>query len=130
MFGVFQQSELRIELNASEAAIRDSLLRPEQFRQWLGPETFSQDMGDRLETGMQFTGWLGPVAIRHQVDAIEPNSLRLLLSQGVDGFHEWYWGEGWVQSSLQGISLLPLNLGQTLSLLRLRQYLTRQEPSQ
>ncbi|GAB4462629.1 MAG: hypothetical protein OHK0037_13870 [Elainellaceae cyanobacterium] len=125
MLGVFQQSELRIELNASEAAIRDSLLRPAEFRQWLGPQTFASDLGDRLEPGMQFTGWLGPVAIRHQVDSLDANSLRLLLSQGVDGFHQWYWGEGWVQSSLQGISLLPLNLGQTMSLMRLRQYLTR-----
>ncbi|WP_448601697.1 hypothetical protein [Thermoleptolyngbya sp.] len=129
MLGVFQQSELRIELNASETAIRDSLLRPTEFRQWLGPQTFSPDLGDRLEPGMQFTGWLGPVAIRHQVDVLDSNSLRLLLSQGVDGFHQWYWGEGWVQSSLQGISLLPLNLGQTVSLMRLRQYLTGQNPA-
>ncbi|HIK41564.1 hypothetical protein [Thermoleptolyngbya sp. M55_K2018_002] len=129
MLGVFQHSELRIELNASEAAIRDSLLRPAEFRQWLGPQTFSPDLGDRLEPGMQFTGWLGPIAIRHQVDVLDSNSLRLLLSQGVDGFHQWYWGEGWVQSSLEGISLLPLNLGQTVSLMRLRQYLTRQSRS-
>jgi len=44
-----------------------------------------------------------------------------LLSQGIDGFHEWYWGEGWVQSRLEGVSILP-NLGQTLNLLRLRQF--------
>ncbi|MGB5971491.1 MAG: hypothetical protein WBG70_24515, partial [Spirulinaceae cyanobacterium] len=59
-----------------------------------------------------------------QVEIASPNCLRLLLSKGIDGYHEWYWGEGWVQSRLEGISYLPLNLGQTLSLVKLRQFLT------
>jgi hypothetical protein len=50
------------------------------------------------------------------------------LSQSIDGYHEWYWGDGWVQSRLEGISLLPLNLGQTLSLLRLREFLKHHTP--
>jgi len=53
--------------------------------------------------------------------------LRLLLSQGIDGYHEWYWGDGWLQSRLEGISFLPLNLGQTLSLLKLRLFLSNQK---
>jgi hypothetical protein len=53
----------------------------------------------------------------------EQNCLRLLLSLGIDGFHEWYWGDGWVQSLLEGVSLLALNLEQTASLLRLRGFL-------
>jgi hypothetical protein len=73
---------------------------------------------------LTFTTWTGPVAIQHQVEVQDSNCLRLLLSQGIDGYHEWYWGEGWVQSRLEGVSLLPLNLGQTLNLLRLRQFLT------
>jgi hypothetical protein len=67
---------------------------------------------------------MGPVAIQHKVEVAQVNCLRLLLSQGIDGYHEWYWGDGWVQSRLEGISLLPLNLGQTLALLRLRQFIT------
>lgn len=40
----------------------------------------------------------------------------------------WQFRNFWVrgnakQSRLEGVSLLPLNLGQTLSLLRLKQYL-------
>ncbi len=35
MLGNFQQSQLRIEVEASETAIRDSLLRPMQLQQWL-----------------------------------------------------------------------------------------------
>ncbi|HEY9659389.1 MAG TPA: hypothetical protein V6C65_13110 [Allocoleopsis sp.] len=123
MLGTFQQSNLRIELAATEQQIRDSLLCPAQFRQWLFPQTFPATLPDRLSSGLVFTSWIGIVPIRHQVDKVDANGVRLLLSQGIDGFHEWYWGEGWVQSCLEGFSLLPLNLGQTLSLLRLRQFL-------
>ncbi|HEY9847807.1 MAG TPA: hypothetical protein V6D03_16615, partial [Candidatus Caenarcaniphilales bacterium] len=73
--------------------------------------------------GLVFTSWLGPIAIQHKVEVAEPNCLHLLFSQGIDGFHEWYWGENWVQSRIEGVSLLPLTLGQTWSLLRLRQFL-------
>jgi hypothetical protein len=59
---------------------------------------------------------------------VNENGLRMLLSQGIDGYHEWYWGEGWVQSRLEGVSLLPLSLGQTLSLWRLRFFVTQKSP--
>ncbi|WP_088890801.1 hypothetical protein [Leptolyngbya ohadii] len=123
MLGSFQQSVLRIELDASAQQIRDSLLRSDQFRRWLAPQTFSQGLPETLYTGLTFTSWIGPVSIQHQVDRAEEDGLRFLLSQGIDGYHDWSWGEGWVQSRLEGVSLLPLNLGQTLSLLRLKQYL-------
>jgi hypothetical protein len=125
MLGTFQQSNLRIEIEASEEKIRDSLLRPAQFQQWLYPQRFSTGLPDHLYKGFTFTSWIGPLPIQHQVDMAEPNGLRFLLSQSIDGYHEWYWGEGWVQSRLEGFSLLPLNLGQTLGLVRLRQFLTR-----
>jgi hypothetical protein len=127
MLGTFQQSSIRIEITAPAQAIRDSLIRVPQLRQWLAPQSLSSGLPEKLEQGLSFTSWLGLVAIEHQVEQIEDNGLRLLLSQGIDGYHEWYWGEGWVQSRLEGISLLPLNLGQTLSLLRLRQFLRQQE---
>ena len=126
MLGNFQQSQLRIEISASETAIRDSLLRSVQLQQWLWPQRLTTGMPEQLHQGFTFISWTGPVAIRHQVEVATPKCLRLLLSQGIDGFHEWYWGEGWVQSRLEGISLLPLNLGQTLNLLRLRQFLAAQ----
>jgi hypothetical protein len=126
MLGTFQQSHLRIEVNAPEQQIRESLLCPAQFQQWLQFQRFSAGLPDRLKPGMVLTSWVGPVAIQHHVDRVEPNGLRLILSGGIDGFHEWYWGEGWVQSRIEGISLLPLNLGQTLSLLSLKQFLVQQ----
>lgn len=125
MLGSFQQSTLRIELDASADQIRDSLILPAQFRRWLAPQTFSQGLPETLHSDLTFTSWIGPIAIQHQVDRAEENHLRFLLSQGIDGYHAWDWGEGWVQSRLEGISLLPLNLGQTLSLLRLKQFLSK-----
>lgn len=123
MLGNFQQSQLRIEVEASETAIRDSLLRPVELQKWLWPQRLSSGMPEQLQSGFNFTSWIGPVAVQHQVQVATPICLRLLLSGGIDGFHEWYWGEGWVQSRIEGISLLPLNLSQTLGLLRLRQFL-------
>lgn len=126
MLGNFQQSALRIEVEASEAALRKSLTVPTQMQQWLWPQRLATGLPEQLYPGLVFMSWLGPIKIQHHVDRVESNGLRLLLSQGIDGFHEWSWGEGWVQSRLEGVSLLPLNLGQTLSLLRLRQFLSTQ----
>ena len=124
MLGTFQQSHLRIEAEAPHTVIRDSLINSEQLRQWLWLQRFSEGLPEQLHQGLTFTTWTGPMTIQHQVEVAQANCLRLLLSQGIDGYHEWYWGEGWVQSRLEGVSLLPLNLCQTLSLLRLRQFLT------
>jgi hypothetical protein len=124
MLGNFQQSHLRIEVNSPAVAIGDSLLRPSKLSQWLWPQRLSAGLPEHLSEGLTYTSWVGPVAIQHQVEVAQPHCLRLLLSQGIDGYHEWYWGEHWVQSRLEGVSLLPLSLGQTLSLLRLREFLT------
>ncbi len=125
MLGNYQQTQLRIEIEASASAIRDSLIRSEQLEKWLFPQRFSAGMPEELHSGLQFTSWIGPVGIHHQVEVAKPNCLRLILSQGIDGFHEWYWGEGWLQSRLEGISVLPLSLGQTLNLIKLRQFLKK-----
>lgn len=125
MFGKFQQTQLRIELDATATAIHDSLLLPMQLEKWLLPGNFTAKMPTELHSGLQFTRQLGLIPIHHQVDVVDTNSLRVLLSQGIDGFHEWYWGEGWVQSRIEGISVLPLSLAHTASLLSLRQYLQR-----
>lgn len=124
MLGTFQQSNLRIEVEASEGLIRESLTHLDQLRQWSWPQQFSPGLPEQLQSGITFTSSLGPVKIKHKVDVIEPNCLRMLLSEGIDGFHEWYWGEGWVQSRLEGVSLIPLSLGQTINLLRFREFLT------
>ena len=125
MLGSFQQSNLRIEINASQKAIAESLLESDRLKQWMWPQSFASLSG-KLNPGDIFVSSLGLVEIEHQVETVSENSLRLILSKGIDGFHEWHWGEGWLQSRLEGISLLPLNFGQTFSLFRLRQYLNSQ----
>ena len=123
MLGNFQQSNLRIEINASQKAIADSLTRSDRLKQWMWPQSFASLSG-KLTPGDTFISSLGLLEVEHQVETVDDNSLRLILSKGIDGFHEWHWGEGWIQSRIEGISLLPLNLGQTFSLFRLRQYLS------
>ena len=127
MLGNFQQSNLRIELEASEKNICDSLLETDKLKTWIFPQTLSSELPKTLKLGVKFTSKLGFVEIDHKVELLENNCLRFLLSKGIDGYHEWCWGDGWVQSRLEGISLLPLNLAQTFSLLQLRQYLISQE---
>ncbi|MEO1467083.1 MAG: hypothetical protein AAFR89_12850, partial [Cyanobacteria bacterium J06633_1] len=117
MLGTFQQSNLRIEVNASEKIIKDSLLESDRLKQWMWPQSFASLSG-KLSPGDTFVSSLGLVEIDHKVDLVDDCSLRLLLSKGIDGFHEWHWGDGWLQSRLEGVSVLPLNLGQTLSLFR------------
>ncbi|XHX77999.1 MAG: hypothetical protein RBJ76_26790 [Stenomitos frigidus ULC029] len=125
MLGIFQQSSLRLEITASEAVLRQSLTDSSKLQQWLSPLRLEQGLPERLLPGLTFTSWAGPIAIQQTVEQVQSNSLRLLLSKGIDGFHEWYWGDGWVQSRLEGVSLLPLNLAQTISLLQLRQFIAR-----
>ncbi|WP_008311945.1 hypothetical protein [Leptolyngbya sp. PCC 6406] len=123
MLGTFQQSALRIELAATALDIRACLLEPRQFRRWLWPQQFSDGLPDVLQPGLAFSSQLGPVQIQHQVTDCTPQRLRLVMAGSIDGFHEWSWGEGWVQSRLEGISPLPLNLAQTTNLWRLRHFL-------
>ncbi|MEO0966947.1 MAG: hypothetical protein AAFX80_01100 [Cyanobacteria bacterium J06639_18] len=123
MLGNFQKSQLRIEVEASADKIRESLLNPVTLKKWL-PWGNLNSSANQLHSGLEFTTQMGIISIHHRVDVAGDNCLRLLLSQGIDGFHEWYWGEGWVQSRLEGVSMLPISLGQSLSLLSLRQFLT------
>ena len=123
MFGTFQQSSLRIEVEASEETLAKSLTQLKELQNWLWFERFSVGISEPLLPGAKLTGRIGLVTIQHEVELAEPNRIRFLLSQGIDGFHEWAWGNGWVQSRIEGISLLPISLGQTATLLSLKQYL-------
>jgi hypothetical protein len=123
MIGTFQQSRLRIEVDASPSQIQAGLLQPDKFRQWLWPQRFAEGLPEELYPDLVFSSFLGPVEIRHEVQQVSENHLRMVLSGGIDGFHEWYWGDRWVQSQLEGISALPINLGQGLVMVRLRQFL-------
>jgi hypothetical protein len=120
MLGTFQQSHLRIELEASKDAIAECLLNTKRLQSWYNGVIDTSGLPQRLEAGVTFKSWVGPISISHYVESARSDYLRIILSEGIDGFHEWYWGDGWVQSKLEGVSLLPLKLGQSLGLLRLR----------
>jgi hypothetical protein len=126
MLGNFQQSQIRIEVSANGAAIRQQLLSPIHLRKWLSATKLSLEGDDLLQIDRTFLVEIWPVRVTHQVSKIGDDSLRLCLSEAIDGYQEWYWGDGWVQSGLAGISLLPLSLIQTANLTRLRWALNQQ----
>lgn len=131
MFGTFQQSQLRIEVDADAIAIRTALTHPDKLQQWLWPQQLTGNFQQTLQQGEAFTSQLGPLQlINHTVDLITPTAVRFLLSGSIDGHHEWCWGEGWVQSRLEGVSLLPINLAQTAGLLRLQLFLAQPSDQQ
>lgn len=126
MFGTFQQAQLRIEIEAAATPIGDSILRPSQWQHWVGPRRFSDPLPDRLVTGTVYTSWLGPLEIEHRVRWVDDRGVSLILAGAIDGHHEWHWGDGWVQSQVEGVSMLPLRLGHVTSLFRLKTYLENQ----
>ncbi|WP_448532675.1 hypothetical protein [Parathermosynechococcus lividus] len=119
MLGTFQSSHLRIEMPATAAQLTAYLTEPTQMRQWLWPLHIDTS-SDRLNEGCQFTTQLGWLTIEHRVELVSDHRLVLVLRRGIEGWQEWCWGEGWVQSCVEGVTLLPLKLGQTLLLWRLR----------
>jgi hypothetical protein len=129
MWGKFQSSQLRIEVKASADKLKASLLHPSQLSKWLFPLQIkpSNHLRDILQQGDKFAVSLGLVTIDNQVELVTDNCLRLILSQGIDGYQEWSWGDGWVQSRLEGISLLPLNLAQTVNLFRLKEFVREKD---
>lgn len=127
MFGIYQQSNLRIEIDATVVQLRQSLTQPDQLKQWLWPQQFSESFKAPLQVGHSFSSYVGPIRIDHTIEECSDHAIRFLLCRGVDGFHEWYWGDGWVQSRLEGVSTLPLNIAQTTSLLRLQLFLKFKE---
>jgi hypothetical protein len=128
MLGTFQRSHLRIEVEATQGQIQASLIQPSKFCQWLWPQRFSQGLPNELHSSLGFNSYLGPIEIHHEVKQVNDHSLHMVLSGGIDGYHQWDWGDQWVQSRLEGISPLPLNLCQSLVMFRLRQYLQPPKP--
>jgi hypothetical protein len=123
MLGTFQSSHLRIEIDATAQQLTHVLLGTVHIRRWLWPQQIEGSLPPELQPGLTFTSRLAGIPIDHEVTIAEANALRFILSRAIDGFHEWYWGDGWLQVRLEGVSLLPLNLGQTATLLRLQTYL-------
>ncbi|WP_069790684.1 hypothetical protein A5482_005115 [Cyanobacterium sp. IPPAS B-1200] len=122
MLGKFQSSQLRIEVEAEENILRESILEVDNVSKWFFPFQLDKKLSSKLTTGAKFKAYIGLVEVNHEVQCIENNCIRFLLSGGIDGYQEWCWGDGWVQSSLEGISLLPLKLGHSFNLLKFREF--------
>jgi len=102
MLGNFQQSQLRIEVEASETVIRDSLSGLCAL-QWLWPQSFAAGMPEQLDQGLTFTSWTGPVAIHHQVEVATPNCLLYSVKE-LTGFTNGTGEKAGCNLSLEGVS--------------------------
>jgi len=123
MLGNFQACSLRLEVPASAAQIRGSLTQRQQVTRWLWPQRLALGQHEHLHTGLVFVSYVGPLEIQHEVTYLTEASLHVLMAGAIDGVHTWHWGDGWVQSRLEGVSVLPLHLAQSLILFRLQQFL-------
>ncbi|WP_298977282.1 hypothetical protein [uncultured Thermosynechococcus sp.] len=128
MLGTFQSSHLRIDVAASADQLRDYLTQPAQLRRWLWPLQL-QTRGDRLQVGETFTSEFLWLKLEHRVELLTAERLVLVLRQAIEGWQEWSWGDGWVQSCIEGVTPLPLELGQTFLLWRLKSVLGKEAAS-
>lgn len=122
MFGNFQQSHIRIELSATAQAIGQQLGYGDSLARLLLPNNLPL-LTDRqpLQVGDRITATWGWLKLEQQVSQVGDRSLRLLLHGSIDGYQEWSWGDGWVQSGTAGVSVLPLTALQTWQLIQLQQ---------
>ncbi len=123
MLGTYQNSHLRLEVSNPAAQIRDSLITVHQINQWIWPQQLEPSLPPSLSLGLRYKSQLGGLTLDHEVLALGDQELNLRLENGVNGFHHWRWGDGWIQSQLEGVTLMPLNLAHTYALWRLRSFL-------
>jgi hypothetical protein len=123
MLGAFQSCQLRLEVSASRQKIQEALTSPAQLQRWMVPLQLEVGLPDPLTLDLTYKSQCLGLVIQHQVIGVGDSHLKLILRGAIEGFHYWHWGEGWVQSDLEGISLLPLQLLHSYSLLHLRFHL-------
>ncbi|MFZ4665547.1 MAG: hypothetical protein ACOYME_03900, partial [Prochlorotrichaceae cyanobacterium] len=123
MLGFYQHSHVRLSVNASRQQIRDSLTCSDQIQAWMMPQVWEPDFPPALTSGMIYKSQWGFITIAHEVTDLNDRCLKLLLSEGIEGFHYWHWDDRWLDSRLEGVSLLPIALIHTYALFRLRSFL-------
>ena len=122
MLGSFQQSTLRLEIDASAATLERCLKETALLRQWLWPQQLQEGIPEQLELGVEFESRVGPICIGHRVEQCSGTQLQVSMWGGMDGMSEWVWGNGWAQLRVEAISLMPLSPGVLLSLGRLQAF--------
>jgi hypothetical protein len=113
MLGTFQQSTVRVQVAASGALLRRCLTEFALVRQWAWLQNFPTDLPATMSRGLVFDSFFGPVRLGHRIEQLDDDELHMVLWGGVDGHMRWQWGDGWLQSTVEGVSLIPLALGQT-----------------
>lgn len=121
MLGTLQSSTVRVEVDATAAQLRHCLTEPATMARWLQPLELVDASAPPLEKGRQFFTRIGPLQFGHEVRELADGQLTLILWGGMDGWNEWLWGDGWVQLRVEGVSVLPLSVGQSVMLQRLRE---------
>ncbi|MGK7911041.1 MAG: hypothetical protein AB4050_06080 [Synechococcus sp.] len=130
MFGRMQTATVRVAVDASAAQLQQYLTESALLRQWVWPQQLEAGGPDRLSEGTEFYSCLGPVRIGHQVRSLDVDRLELALWGAIDGWNEWRWGDGWVQLHVEGVSLLPLDIGLNVALRSLQRFVSSQSPTQ
>jgi len=123
MLGFYQHSQDRLVVNASRQQIEHSLTDAEQIQTWIRPQALDPNFPMVLTPGVIYKSAWGVITIAHEVTELNDRCLKLVLSEGIDGFHYWHWDDGWLESRLEGVSLLPLTLLHHYVLFRLRSFL-------
>ena len=123
MLGFYQHTQDRLVVNASRQQIQDSLTDAEQIQTWISPQALDPNFPVVLTPGVIYKSTWGVITITHEVTELNDRCLKLVLSEGIDGFHYWHWDDGWLESRLEGVSLLPLPLLHRYVLFRLRSFL-------
>jgi len=111
MLGCFQTTTLKLQVTASTAEITEHLINPELIRRWAWPQEYPGDL-PRFTPGLTFISSVGALFLGHRVEECSAGNLKIVLWGAVDGFSQWAWGDGWLEQTTTGISLLPLALAQ------------------
>lgn len=122
MLGSFQQSTLRLEVDAQAEALRRCLTEAELLRQWMWPQQLEPGIPEQLEVGVIFESHVGLLTTGHRVDHCGEGRLQVVMWGAMDGLSEWVWGNGWAQLRVEAISLLPVAAGVWLSLRQLQRF--------
>ncbi|WP_026100750.1 hypothetical protein [Synechococcus sp. PCC 7336] len=130
MFGKLQTATVRVAVKAPAPVLARCVTEAALLRQWVWPQRLDDRLPLQLELGSQFDSHLGPLHIGHQVEALEGDRMVLTLWGAIDGWNEWRWGNGWVQLHVEGVSLLPLRLGLSVTLNRLGAFARQQAESE
>ena len=127
MFGRMQVATVRVAVDVSAEQLSRYLTDTTLLRRWVWPQQLEAGGPEHLSEGAEFYSRWGPARIGHQVRALGNDRMVLALWGAIDGWNEWRWGDGWVQLHVEGVSLLPLQIGLNVALHSLQRFVRSQQ---